>query len=179
MERHRTVQILSRDRSVRVDRISQEKLTCRVDDITVVINVQRTVSRIDRLRRCQGRLQGEKAMPGPHVSELGATHLQTGIPAALASTGQQKALLIAVVLAHARLQQRRLGRPPLMLLDDVAAHLDVGHRLSLFEAVNGLGAQSWFSGTDIDDFNGLLGQAQIFQIACADSDDGSAMIEVM
>ena len=80
-----------------------------------------------------------------------------GTPAVLASAGQQ-ALLIAVILAHARLQQRRLGRPPLMLLDDVAAHLDVERRLSLFEAVGGLGAQSWFSGTDIDDFSGLRDQ---------------------
>ena len=127
----------------------------------------------------QARLQGDRTMPGPHASELGATHLQAGTPAVLASTGQQKALLIAVILAHARLQQRRLGRPPLMLLDDVAAHLDVERRLSLFEAVGGLGAQSWFSGTDIDDFIGLRDQAQIIRIAVADTDGGSAMIEVM
>jgi len=127
----------------------------------------------------QARMQGEKTMPGPHASELGATHLQTGIPAVLASTGQQKALLIAVILAHARLQQRRMGRPPLMLLDDIAAHLDVERRMSLFEAVGGLGAQSWFSGTDIDDFNGLVDQAQIIRISVADTDGGSAIIEVM
>lgn len=127
----------------------------------------------------QARLRGDKTMPGPHASELGATHLQTGTPAVLASTGQQKALLIAVILAHARLQQRRLGRPPLMLLDDVAAHLDIERRLSLFDAVGGLGAQSWFSGTDIDDFSGLRDQAQLIRIAVADTDSGSAMIEVM
>ncbi len=127
----------------------------------------------------QARLHGDKAMLGPHVSELDATHLQTGSSAVLASTGQQKALLIAVVLAHARLQQRRLGRPPLMLLDDVAAHLDVERRVSLFEAVGGLGAQSWFSGTDIDDFNGLRDRAQIIRIAVTETDSNSAMIEVM
>lgn len=124
------------------------------------------------------RLQGDKVMPGPHASELGATHLQTGTPAKLASTGQQKALLIAVILAHARLQQRRLGRLPLMLFDDVAAHLDIERRRSLFEAVIGFGTQSWFSGTDIDDFNGLRDQAQIIKIAFADTDGVSAVIEV-
>jgi DNA replication and repair protein RecF len=127
----------------------------------------------------QARLQGDRTMPGPHASELGATHLQDGTPAVLASTGQQKTLLIAVILAHARLQQRRLGRPPLMLLDDVAAHLDIERRLSLFEAVGGLVAQSWFSGTDIDDFSGLRDKAQIIQIAVADANGSSAMIEVM
>ena len=127
----------------------------------------------------QARLQGDRTMPGPHASELGATHLQDGTPAVLASTGQQKALLIAVILAHARLQQRRLGRPPLMLLDDVAAHLDIERRLSLFEAVGGLVTQSWFSGTDIDDFSGLRDKAQIIRIAVADANGSSAMIEVM
>ncbi len=124
------------------------------------------------------RLQGEKVIPGPHASELGAIHSQTGTPAILASTGQQKSLLIAVILAHARLQQRRLGRPPLMLFDDVAAHLDIERRRSLFEAVGEFGTQSWFSGTDIDDFIGLENQAQIIRIAFADTDGVSAVIEV-
>ena len=70
------------------------------------------------------RLAGDLAMPGPHASDLQALHLASKTPAYLASTGQQKALLIAVVMAHARLQERRLGRSPIMLLDDVVAHLD-------------------------------------------------------
>jgi DNA replication and repair protein RecF len=69
------------------------------------------------------RLAGDVTMPGPHGSDLQAWHSANKTPAYLASTGQQKALLIAVVLAHARLQERRLGRSPIMLLDDVAAHL--------------------------------------------------------
>ena len=79
-------------------------------------------------------------------------------PAYLASTGQQKALLIAVVLAHARLQARRLRRPPILLLDDVVAHLDIDRRAALFEAVSAVGGQTWFSGTDEDDFTGLQAQ---------------------
>ena len=127
----------------------------------------------------QARLAGDRAMPGPHASELGATHVQTGTPAVLASTGQQKALLIAVILAHARLQHRRLGRAPLMLLDDVAAHLDVERRLALFDAIGDLGAQSWFSGTDIDDFDGLRDQAQMIRITASGEDTRPPKVEVM
>ena len=70
------------------------------------------------------RLNGDVTMPGPHVSEFQALHLSSQTLANLSSTGQQKAMLIAVILAHARLQDRRLGRVPIMLFDDVAAHLD-------------------------------------------------------
>ena len=87
-----------------------------------------------------------------------ARNSQTGGPAHLASTGQQKAILIAVVLAHARLQSRRLARPPILLLDDVVAHLDQTRRQALFDAVEAVGGQAWFSGTDRDDFDGLSAQ---------------------
>ena len=105
------------------------------------------------------RMAGDTALAGPHASDMTAVNSRTGAPAHLASTGQQKALLISVVLAHARLQARRLGRPPLLLLDDVVAHLDVARRGALFEAVGAVGAQAWFSGTDHDDFEGLDSQS--------------------
>ena len=104
------------------------------------------------------RLAGDTALPGPHASDLVAVNSVNNTPAYLASTGQQKALLIAVVLAHARLQARRLRRPPVLLLDDVVAHLDIDRRAALFEAVGAVGGQTWFSGTDEDDFNGLEAQ---------------------
>jgi len=104
------------------------------------------------------RMAGDMALAGPHASDMNAVNSHTHAPAHLASTGQQKALLIAVVLAHARLQARRLGRPPLLLLDDVVAHLDVARRAALFEAVGAVGAQAWFSGTDRVDFEGLDAQ---------------------
>ncbi len=117
------------------------------------------------------RMAGDMALAGPHASDMNAVNSHTGAPAHLASTGQQKALLIAVVLAHARLQARRLGRPPLLLLDDVVAHLDVARRAALFEAVGAVGAQAWFSGTDHDDFEGL--DAQSLSISAG---DGTASI---
>ena len=116
-------------------------------------------------------MAGDPALAGPHTSDMTALNSQTDMPAHLASTGQQKALLIAVVLAHARLQARRLGRPPLLLLDDVVAHLDVARREALFAAVGAIGAQTWFSGTDQNDFEGL--EAQSLSISAV---DGTASI---
>lgn len=104
------------------------------------------------------RQAGDMTLPGPHASDLTAAHTTTGTPAHLASTGQQKALLIGVILAHARMQARRLRRPPVLLLDDVVAHLDTDRRTALFEAVTIVGGQSWFSGTDREDFAGLSAQ---------------------
>ena len=104
------------------------------------------------------REAGDAGLDGPHASDMSASNSQTGAAANLASTGQQKALLIAVVLAHARLQARRLKRPPVLLLDDVVAHLDLSRRGALFDAVDAVGGQTWFSGTDEDDFTGLEAQ---------------------
>ena len=124
------------------------------------------------------RLAGDMAMPGPHVSDLQATHLDSQTPAYLASTGQQKALLIAVVLAHARLQERRLGKSPLMLLDDVVAHLDADRRSALFEAVSLLGGQCWYSGSDGQQFDDLTGKAQFVLVRPASRSDQTPEFEV-
>ncbi|MGC6520709.1 MAG: DNA replication/repair protein RecF [Candidatus Puniceispirillaceae bacterium] len=117
------------------------------------------------------RESGDAGLAGPHASDMTARNSQSGVPAHLASTGQQKALLIAVVLAHARLQARRLKRPPVLLLDDVVAHLDIARRGALFDAVDAVGGQTWFSGTDEDDFTGL--DAQPVRI---EASDGTARI---
>ena len=117
------------------------------------------------------RAAGDPGLAGPHASDMSACNSQSGLSASLASTGQQKALLIAVVLAHARLQARRLRRPPVLLLDDVVAHLDMSRRGALFDAVDAFGGQTWFSGTDEDDFTGL--EAQPVRI---EAPDGTARI---
>ena len=124
------------------------------------------------------RLAGDAAIPGPHASDLQAVHLTSQTPAYLASTGQQKALLIAVVLAHARLQERRLGKSPLMLLDDVAAHLDADRRSALFEAVGLLGGQCWYSGSDEQQFDDLMGKAQLVSVRAASRSDQTPEFEV-
>ena len=126
----------------------------------------------------KARLAGDTAMPGPHSSDLQAVHLASQTPAYLASTGQQKALLIAVVLAHARLQERRLGKSPLMLLDDVAAHLDANRRSALFEATGLLGGQCWFSGSDEQQFDDLRGKAQFVSVRPISQSDQMPEFEV-
>ena len=100
---------------------------------------------------------------GPHRSDLAVTHLATGMAAALCSTGQQKALVIALLLAAARLEAQR--RPPLLLLDDVVAHLDAAHRQALFALLLELGLQAWMTGSDPAPFASLGGRCQRFAIA--------------
>jgi len=97
---------------------------------------------------------------GPHRSDLQVVHRATGLPAALCSTGEQKALLVAIVLAHARLVALDRGAAPLLLLDEVNAHLDRARRLALFEEIVALRAQAWLTGTDAEAFAALGGRAQ-------------------
>jgi DNA replication and repair protein RecF len=101
---------------------------------------------------------------GPHRSDLSVRHLDLDLPAAEGSTGQQKALLVSIALAHARLVALSRGRPPLLLLDEIAAHLDRERRVALFDEVMALGAQSWMTGTDAELFAPLSGGAQILRV---------------
>ncbi len=105
------------------------------------------------------------AIVGPHRSDLMVMHAAKGVPAARCSTGEQKALLVAVVLAHARLQVELRGSVPILLLDEVAAHLDPIRRGALFETILALGAQAWMTGTDAGLFAELAGRAQFFNVA--------------
>jgi DNA replication and repair protein RecF len=88
-----------------------------------------------------------RALAGPHRADLVVTHLDKARPAALASTGEQKALLLGLVLAHAELVAERTGRAPILLLDEVAAHLDPARRAALFDRLAGRG-QVWMTGTE-------------------------------
>ncbi len=104
---------------------------------------------------------------GPHRSDLEARHLAKDMPAANCSTGEQKAMLIAIVLAEARLQAAERAVAPLLLLDEVAAHLDEERRAALFDEVCGLAGQTWMSGTDAGLFAALDGRAQHYAVADA------------
>jgi len=85
---------------------------------------------------------------GPHRVDLEVTYAQKGVPAALGSTGEQKALLIGLVLAHARLVRLRTDITPFLLLDEIAAHLDPDRRRALFDALDALQTQCFLTGTD-------------------------------
>src|SRR5262245_14051870 len=102
-----------------------------------------------------------RALEGPHRSDLVVGHGPKEMPAKVCSTGEQKALLIGLVLAHADLvRQRCNGAAPILLLDEIAAHLDPQRRAALFDEIVALGAQVWMSGTDIEAFDALARRAQ-------------------
>jgi DNA replication and repair protein RecF len=104
------------------------------------------------------------ALIGPHRSDLSVSLAEKGIAAELASTGEQKALLISILLAHTRLQQAVRGEPPLLLLDEIAAHLDPIRRAALFDALLRLDSQAWLTGTDAALFAPLRCQAQFLSV---------------
>lgn len=104
---------------------------------------------------------------GPHRADLVVRQGASGLEAALASTGEQKALLIAILLAHARLQRDLHGAAPILLLDEVAAHLDAGHRTGLYHALSELGIQAWMTGTEDSFFAPLRGGARFLSVTDA------------
>jgi DNA replication and repair protein RecF len=112
----------------------------------------------------QNDAQAGGALLGPHRSDLRVSLAEKGIAAELASTGEQKALLISILLAQARLQRAVRGEPALLLLDEIAAHLDAGRRAALFEALLGLDSQAWLTGTDEALFAPLRRGAQFLSV---------------
>ncbi|MGE4218257.1 MAG: DNA replication/repair protein RecF [Alphaproteobacteria bacterium] len=104
------------------------------------------------------------AAVGPHRSDFVVRDRTKDMPAEQCSTGEQKALLIAIVLADARLVAAERGTAPLLLLDEVAAHLDADRRDALFDAVTGVGAQAWLTGTDDRIFAPLAHGARFFRV---------------
>jgi DNA replication and repair protein RecF len=106
-----------------------------------------------------------RTLDGPHLSDLIVSHAGKNIPAADASTGEQKALLIRLVLAHAGLIRQMTGFAPVLLLDEVVAHLDPSRRAALYDALSSLGAQAWMTGADPTAFGDIVGRAQVFLVS--------------
>jgi DNA replication and repair protein RecF len=107
--------------------------------------------------------QGGGAATGPHRSDLDVS-LANGTLAGVASTGEQKALLISILLAHVRLQRAVRGDAPVLLLDEVAAHLDAGRRAALFAALAQIESQAWITGTDPALFAPLRSRARFLSV---------------
>lgn len=107
------------------------------------------------------------ATVGPHRSDLLVRHVPKDLPAGQCSTGEQKAVLVSIVLAQGRVQDQAGGRAPLLLLDEVAAHLDDVRRTALFDELCALRAQSWMTGTDALLFAGFGERAQFFRVTDA------------
>jgi DNA replication and repair protein RecF len=111
-------------------------------------------------------MQGRSAAIGPHKADLDITDAKTARAAKFSSTGQQKAMLIGIVLGHAALIAAMRGTAPLLLLDEPLVHLDAAHRAALFAALEALNLSAWITGTDPEPFVGLAA-------ACYTIRDGS------
>lgn len=101
---------------------------------------------------------------GPHKSDLRVVYVDKDMPAAQCSTGEQKALLVTLVLAHGQMMAQQRGAPPVLLLDEIAAHLDESRRSILYQILFDMGGQVWLTGTDKSLFDPLQGRAQFFDI---------------
>ena len=123
----------------------------------------------DRYRRVlkEGRARDAAAgrtLDGAHLTDLAVLYGPKGIPADQASTGEQKALLIGLVLAHAGLVAEMTGFAPVLLLDEVVAHLDPNRRAALYDALGRLGAQVWMTGADPAAFAAIADRAEIVEV---------------
>jgi DNA replication and repair protein RecF len=105
-----------------------------------------------------------RTLAGPHLSDFAVFYREKALPAREASTGEQKALLIGLVLAHAGLIAAMTGTAPVMLLDEVVAHLDPARRLALFDALDAIGAQVWMTGADPAAFADAAQRADLFDV---------------
>ena len=116
-----------------------------------------------RQNRDRDRAAG-RALEGPHRADLLVRHVPKAMDAALCSTGEQKALLVGLILAHARLTAELSRMAPVMLLDEIAAHLDTHRRAALFDILDELNGQAFMTGTDASLFTALEGRAQFLSV---------------
>jgi DNA replication and repair protein RecF len=129
------------------------------------VDVEESYASLLREARERDRAAG-RTLDGPHRSDLLVFHAPKQMPARLCSTGEQKALLLGLVLAHAELvARRRDGIAPLLLLDEVTAHLDEARRGALFAEILRLGAQAWVTGTEAGAFAALQEKAHFWRVA--------------
>ena len=109
-------------------------------------------------------LQAGRSLIGPHRADLYGVYAAKDVPAKDCSTGEQKALLVSLILANARALADSFGAPPLLLLDEVAAHLDATRQAALYDEIAALGAQAWMTGTGPEMFAALGARAQVLEV---------------
>lgn len=137
------------------------------DDLGRLSAVEAEDAYAQTLRETRERDRGAgRTLDGPHRSDLIVEHGPKALEARHSSTGEQKALLLGLVLAHAELlTERQEGAAPILLLDEITAHLDVHRRAALFEEILRLGAQAWMTGTDAEAFSALAGKARFWGVS--------------
>ncbi|SLN11302.1 DNA replication and repair protein RecF [Falsiruegeria litorea R37] len=109
-------------------------------------------------------LAAGRTLVGPHRSDLYGVFAAKGVPAKDCSTGEQKALLVSLILSNARALADQTGAPPIVLLDEVAAHLDANRRAALYDEICALGTQAWMTGTGPELFAELETRAQFLDV---------------
>lgn len=139
-------------------------------DIEGLVSAMPAVRAEDEYRRLladsrKADRQAGRTLSGPHRSDLQVSHGPKAMAAELCSTGEQKALLIGLVLAQAEALREVTGEAPLLLLDEVAAHLDRARRQALYERLRALGGQVWMTGTDREVFDGLGEGSAVLDVA--------------
>ena len=112
----------------------------------------------------QRDLAAGRTLIGPHRADLYGVYAAKGVPARDCSTGEQKALLVSLILANARALAADFGAPPLLLLDEVAAHLDTDRQAALYDEICALGAQAWMTGTGPEMFAALEDRVQRLKV---------------
>lgn len=128
-----------------------------------LLEAEEEIRRLLGTSRVQDRITGRTSF-GPHRSDLKVIHPEKNQPAAYCSTGEQKALLLSIVMGSAHLLSVRTEAVPLLLLDEVVAHLDKTRRTALFDAILKLKMQTWLTGTDVSLFEELQGNAQFLSL---------------
>ncbi|QGX96801.1 DNA replication/repair protein RecF [Roseovarius faecimaris] len=113
-------------------------------------------------------LAAGRTLIGPHRADLYGVYAAKGVPARDCSTGEQKALLVSLILANGRALKRDFGAPPILLLDEVAAHLDATRRAALYDEICALGSQAWMTGTGPELFTELGDRAQHLEVTEAE-----------
>ncbi len=121
-------------------------------------------------------LSAGRTLVGPHRADLYGVYAAKGVPAKDCSTGEQKALLVSLILANGRALKRDFGAPPILLLDEVAAHLDADRRAALYDEICALGSQAWMTGTGPELFAELGERAQ--HVIVTDTDGASKVDQV-
>ncbi|MEO0329162.1 MAG: DNA replication/repair protein RecF [Pseudomonadota bacterium] len=137
-------------------------LETEISDVAASDLEDEYLNRLKNARRIDAR--AGRTLEGPHRSDLVVRHRPKAMPAELCSTGEQKALLVGLMLAHANLVGETAGFTPILLLDEIAAHLDEGRRAALFDMLETMGCQTWMTGTDRSLFSALEGRADFFSI---------------
>ena len=127
------------------------------------VDIEERFRRTLAVGRDRDRAAG-RTLDGPHRSDLLVRHRPKSMPAELCSTGEQKALLVGIILSHARLCGEVSGSVPILLLDEIAAHLDAGRRATLFSILEQLGCQAFMTGTEASLFSSLKGRAQFLTV---------------